>query len=339
MIKEAIIKLSKKEDLTYQEAETVMDEIMSGQATPVQMSSYLTALSMKGETIDEITASAAGMRAHCIKLLHDLDVLEIVGTGGDGANSFNISTTSSLVIAAGGVPVAKHGNRSVSSKSGAADVLEELGVVLSLTPEQNEKVLADTGICFLFAQGYHKSMKNVAPVRKGMGERTIFNVLGPLSNPARATMQLLGVYDENLVMPMAQVLSNLGVTRGMVVCGGGMDEASLIGDNKVCEIRDGRLTPYQLDPEKYGLSLCTVDDLRGGSPRVNAQITRDILSGREQGAKREEILLNAGIALYLGLDGLTLKDGIKKAAELIDSGAALAKLDQFAAATQEAAKA
>ena len=209
----------------------------------------------------------------------------------------------------------------------------------SLTPEQNEKVLADTGICFLFAQGYHKSMKNVAPVRKGMGERTIFNVLGPLSNPARATMQLLGVYDENLVMPMAQVLSNLGVTRGMVVCGGGMDEASLIGDNKVCEIRDGRLTPYQLDPEKYGLSLCTVDDLRGGSPRVNAQITRDILSGREQGAKREEILLNAGIALYLGLDGLTLEDGIKKAAELIDSGAALAKLDQFAAATQEAAKA
>ena len=195
--------------------------------------------------------------------------------------------------------------------------------MLSLTPEQNEKVLSETGICFLFAQGYHKSMKNVAPVRKGMGERTIFNVLGPLSNPARATMQLLGVYDENLVMPMAQVLSNLGVTRGMVVCGGGMDEASLIGENKVCEIRDGRLIPYQLSPEKYGLSLCTVDDLRGGSPKVNAQITRDILSGREQGAKREEILLNAGIALYLGLDGLTLADGIKKAAELIDSGAAL----------------
>ena len=220
-----------------------------------------------------------------------------------------------------------------------ADVLEELGVVLSLSPEQNERVLAETGICFLFAQGYHKSMKNVAPVRKGMGERTIFNVLGPLSNPARATMQLLGVYDESLVMPMAQVLSNLGVTRGMVVCGGGIDEASLIGTNKVCEIRDGNLTPYELDPEKYGLMLCTVDDLRGGSPKANAQITRDILSGREQGAKREEILLNAGIALYLGLDGLTLADGIKKAAELIDSGATLAKLNRFAAATQEAAKA
>ena len=243
------------------------------------------------------------------------------------------------IYAAGGVPVAKHGNRSVSSQSGAADVLEELGVVLSLSPEQNERVLAETGICFLFAQGYHKSMKNVAPVRKGMGERTIFNVLGPLSNPARATMQLLGVYDESLVMPMAQVLSNLGVTRGMVVCGGGMDEASLVGRNKVCEIRDGKLTPYELDPTEYGLSLCTVDDLRGGSPKANAQITRDILSGKEQGAKREEILLNAGIALYLGLDGLTLADGIKKAAEIIDSGAALAKLDRFAAATQEAAKA
>ena len=293
----------------------------------------------KGETITEITACAEVMREKGAHIEPKGAVMDIVGTGGDEVGSFNISTTAAFVAAAGGVPVAKHGNRSVSSKSGAADVLEELGVVLSLTPEQNEKVLADTGICFLFAQGYHKSMKNVAPVRKGMGERTIFNVLGPLSNPARATMQLLGVYDENMVMPMAQVLSNLGVTRGMVVCGGGMDEASLIGDNKVCEIRDGRLTPYQLDPEKYGLSLCTVDDLRGGSPRVNAQITRDILSGREQGAKREEILLNAGIALYLGLDGLTLKDGIKKAAELIDSGAALAKLDQFAAATQEAAMA
>ena len=313
MIQLAIHEVINGRDLDYAIARATMEEMMDGTATDIEMATLLTALRMKGETITEITACAEVMRE---KGAH----IEPKG-------------------AAGGVPVAKHGNRSVSSKSGAADVLEELGVVLSLTPEQNEKVLADTGICFLFAQGYHKSMKNVAPVRKGMGERTIFNVLGPLSNPARATMQLLGVYDENLVMPMAQVLSNLGVTRGMVVCGGGMDEASLIGENKVCEIRDGRLIPYQLSPEKYGLSLCTVDDLRGGSPKVNAQITRDILSGREQGAKREEILLNAGIALYLGLDGLTLADGIKKAAELIDSGAALAKLDQFAAATQEAAKA
>ena len=333
MIQLAIHEAINGRDLDYAIARATMEEMMDGTATDIEMAALLTALRMKGETITEITACAEVMREKGAHIEPKGAVMDIVGTGGDEVGSFNISTT------AGGVPVAKHGNRSVSSKSGAADVLEELGVVLSLTPEQNEKVLADAGICFLFAQGYHKSMKNVAPVRKGMGERTIFNVLGPLSNPARATMQLLGVYDENLVMPMAQVLSNLGVTRGMVVCGGGMDEASLIGENKVCEIRDGRLIPYQLSPEKYGLSLCTVDDLRGGSPKVNAQITRDILSGREQGAKREEILLNAGIALYLGLDGLTLADGIKKAAELIDSGAALAKLDQFAAATQEAAKA
>ena len=339
MIQLAIHEAINGRDLDYAIARATMEEMMDGTATDIEMATLLTALRMKGETITEITACAEVLREKGAHIEPKGAVMDIVGTGGDEVGSFNISTTAAFVAAAGGVPVAKHGNRSVSSKSGAADVLEELGVVLSLTPEQNEKVLADTGICFLFAQGYHKSMKNVAPVRKGMGERTIFNVLGPLSNPARATMQLLGVYDENLVMPMAQVLSNLGVTRGMVVCGGGMDEASLIGDNKVCEIRDGKLTPYQLDPEKYGLSLCTVDDLRGGSPRVNAQITRDILSGREQGAKREEILLNAGIALYLGLDGLTLEDGIKKAAELIDSGAALAKLDQFAAATQEAAKA
>ena len=342
MIKEAIVKIVNKEDLTYDEAYTVMNEIMSGETTATQNAAFLAALSTKSaraETTDEIAGCAAAMRAHATKVETGMELFEIVGTGGDNAHSFNISTTSALVAAASGMKVAKHGNRSVSSKSGAADVLEKLGVVLSLSPEQNERVLAETGICFLFAQGYHKSMKNVAPVRKGMGERTIFNVLGPLSNPARATMQLLGVYDESLVMPMAQVLSNLGVTRGMVVCGGGMDEASLIGRNKVCEIRDGELTPYELDPTEYGLSLCTVDELCGGSPKANAQITRDILAGREQGAKREEILLNAGIALYLGLDGLTLADGIKKAAELIDSGATLAKLNRFAAATQEAAKA
>ena len=219
MIKEAIVKLSKKEDLTYQEAETVMDEIMSGQATPVKMSSYLKEISIKGETIDEITASAAGMRAHCIKLLHDLDVLEIVGTGGDGANSFNISTTSSLVIAAGGVPVAKHGNRAASSKSGAADVLETLGVKITLTPERSAEILKKINICFLFAQNYHIAMKYVAPIRKELGIRTVFNILGPLSNPAGANMELMGVYDQSLVEPLAQVMANLGVNRGMVVYG------------------------------------------------------------------------------------------------------------------------
>ncbi len=319
MIQLAIHEAINGRDLDYTIARATMEEMMDGTATDIEMATLLTALRMKGETITEITACAEVMREKGAHIEPKGAVMDIVGTGGDEVGSFNISTTAAFVAATGGVPVAKHGNRSVSSKSGAADVLEELGVVLSLSPEQNERVLAETGICFLFAQGYHKSMKNVAPVRKGMGERTIFNVLGPLSNPARATMQLLGVYDESLVMPMAQVLSNLGVTRGMVVCGGGMDEASLIGRNKVCEIRDGELTPYELDPTEYGLSLCTVDELCGGSPKANAQITRDILAGREQGAKREEILLNAGIALYLGLDGLTLADGIKKAAEAAEA--------------------
>ena len=237
MIQLAIHEAINGRDLDYAIARATMEEMMDGTATDIEMATLLTALRMKGETITEITACAEVMREKGAHIEPKGAVMDIVGTGGDEVGSFNISTTAAFVAAAGGVPVAKHGNRSVSSKSGAADVLEELGVVLSLTPEQNEKVLSETGICFLFAQGYHKSMKNVAPVRKGMGERTIFNVLGPLSNPARATMQLLGVYDENLVMPMAQVLSNLGVTRGMVVCGGGMDEASLIGENKVCEIR------------------------------------------------------------------------------------------------------
>ena len=335
MIQQAIHTVINGNDLDYDTARATMQEMMDGTATDIEMATLLTALRMKGETITEITACAEVMREKGAHIEPKSAVMDIVGTGGDEVGSFNISTTAAFVAAAGGVPIAKHGNRSVSSKSGAADVLEALGAALDLSPEQNEKVLADTGICFLFAQGYHKSMKNVAPVRKGMRERTLFNVLGPLSNPARATMQLLGVYDEKLVMPMAQVLSNLGVTRGMVVCGGGMDEASLLGENKVCEIRFGELTPYSFTPSDLGLSSCKVDDLRGGSPKENAQITRDVLSGKERGAKRDEILLNAGIALYLGIDGIQLVDGIQKAAELIDSGAAYEKLQQFIKATQE----
>lgn len=215
MIKEAIIKLSKRQDLTYKEAEQVMNEIMENTASDVQKAAYLTALSMKGETIDEITASAAAMRAHGEKLLHNMDVLEIVGTGGDGSNSFNISTTSALVIASGGVPVAKHGNRAASSKSGAADVLEALGVKIDISPEQSKQLLTDINICFLFAQKYHFAMKYVGPVRKELGIRTIFNILGPLSNPAGANMELMGVYDEELVEPLAQVMAKLGVKRGM----------------------------------------------------------------------------------------------------------------------------
>lgn len=330
MIKEAILKLAKKEDLTYDEAEKVMDEIMSGEATPVQMSAYLTALSLKGETIDEITASASGMRAHCIKLLHDMDVLEIVGTGGDGSNSFNISTTASMVISAGGVPVAKHGNRAASSKSGAADVLEALGVKITLTPERSAEILKKIGICFLFAQNYHIAMKYVAPIRKELGIRTVFNILGPLSNPAGANMELMGVYDEALVVPLAQVMANLGVTRGMVVFGQDkLDEISMSAPTTVCEIKEGTFTSYELTPEQFGYARCQKEELVGGTPAENAEITRKILSGEEKGAKRKAVCLNAGAALYIAGKSESMKAGVKMAEELIDSGAALTKLNQF----------
>ena len=330
MIKEAIVKLSKKEDLSYQEAEAVMNEIMGGEATPVQMSSYLTALSLKGETIEEITASADGMRAHCIKLLHDLNVLEIVGTGGDGSNSFNISTTASLVIAAGGVPVAKHGNRAASSKSGAADVLEALGVNINLSPEQSAQLLKKINICFLFAQNYHIAMKYVAPVRKELGIRTVFNILGPLSNPAGANMELMGVFDEALVEPLAQVMMKLGVTRGMVVYGqDSLDEISMSAPTSVCEIRDGWFQSYVLTPEQFGYARCSKEELQGGTPGENAEITRAILNGRERGAKRQAVCLNAGASLYITGKTGTIEEGVTMAERLIDSGAAAAKLEEF----------
>ena len=336
MIKEAIIKLSKKQDLTYAEAETVMDEIMSGQATPVQMSAYLTALSLKGETIDEITASAAGMRAHCIKLLHDMDVLEIVGTGGDGSNSFNISTTSSLVIAAGGVPVAKHGNRAASSKSGAADVLEALGVKITLTPERSAEILKKINICFLFAQNYHIAMKYVAPIRKELGIRTVFNILGPLSNPAGANMELMGVYDHALVEPLAQVMVNLGVNRGMVVYGqDSLDEISMCAPTSVCEIKDGKFTSYEITPEQFGYVKCEKGALTGGTPAENAEITKAILKGEERGPKRQAVCLNAGVALYIAGKAASMEEGVKLAEFLIDNGAALKKLEEFVEETNK----
>ena len=336
MIKEAIIKLSKKQDLAYAEAEAVMDEIMSGQATPVQMSAYLTALALKGETIDEITACAAGMRAHCIKLLHNLDVLEIVGTGGDGSNSFNISTTSSLVIAAGGVPVAKHGNRAASSKSGAADVLETLGVKITLTPERSAEILKKINICFLFAQNYHIAMKYVAPIRKELGIRTVFNILGPLSNPAGANMELMGVYDQSLVEPLAQVMANLGVNRGMVVYGqDSLDEISMCAPTSVCEIRDGKFTSYEITPEQFGYERCEKGALTGGTPAENAEITKAILKGEEKGPKRQAVCLNAGAALYIAGKAASIEEGVKLAEFLIDSGAALKKLEEFVEETNK----
>ena len=329
MIRGAIIKLSKKEDLTYQEAYECMNEIMDDQASDIQKAAYLTALSLKGETIDEITASAKGMREHCVKLLNDQDVLEIVGTGGDGSNSFNISTTSSIVIASGGVKVAKHGNRASSSKSGAADCLEALGVDITINEKRSKELLNDINICFLFAQNYHLAMKYVAPLRKELGIRTVFNILGPLTNPAGATYQVMGVYDESLVEPLAQVLSNLGVKRAMVVYGrDGLDEISASNETFVCEINENQFKTYTISPEQFGLQRCLKDELVGGTPKENAQITRDVLNGK-QGGSRTAVLMNAGAGLYIGGKVDSLQAGIDLAAELIDSGKANEKLEEF----------
>lgn len=329
MIREAIIKLSKKEDLTYQEAYECMNEIMDDQASDIQKAAYLTALSLKGETIDEITASAKGMREHCVKLLNDQDVLEIVGTGGDGSNSFNISTTSSIVIASGGVKVAKHGNRAASSKSGAADCLEALGVDITINEKRSKELLNDINICFLFAQNYHLAMKYVAPVRKELGIRTVFNILGPLTNPAGATYQVMGVYDESLVEPLAQVLSNLGVKRAMVVYGrDGLDEISASNETFVCEINENQFKTYTISPEQFGLQRCLKDELVGGTPKENTRITRDVLNGK-QGGSRTAVLMNAGAGLYIGGKVDSLQAGIDLAAELIDSGKANEKLEEF----------
>ena len=329
MIREAIIALSKRENLSYETAEKVMDEIMGGEASAVQMSAYLTALSMKGETIEEITASAAGMRAHCVKLLHKMNVLEIVGTGGDQSNSFNISTTSALVISAGGVPVAKHGNRAASSKSGAADVLEALGVNIMVSPQKSTELLEKIGICFLFAQNYHIAMKYVAPVRKELGIRTVFNILGPLTNPAGADMQVMGVYEEALVEPLAKVLKNLGVMNAMVVYGQDkLDEISMVAPTTVCEVHDGVFKSYVITPEQFGFTRCGKEDLTRGTPEENAEITKAILRG-EKGPKRDAVALNAGAALYVAGKAATLKEGVRMAEELIDSGKAMEKLNEF----------
>ena len=330
MIQEAIYQLINGKDLTFEQAEQVMEEMMNGEATQAQMGGFLVALRQQGETIDEITAFAQVMREKGIKIEPKRDVIDIVGTGGDEAGTFNISTTSAFVVAAGGVPVAKHGNRSVSSKSGAADVLERLGANLSLTGEQNEKILAACDVCFLFAPVYHSSMKYAAPVRKELGVRTVFNILGPLSNPAAATMQLLGVYDKKLAEPLARVLSNLGVVRGVVVCGeDGLDEITLTGETSVYEIREGEIRSYTITPEQFGLRRCALEELVGGDPGENASITKDVLTGKETGPKRDIVLMNAGMSLYLGKDGISVQDGIRQAAELIDSGRAYRKLQEF----------
>ncbi|WP_288621772.1 anthranilate phosphoribosyltransferase [uncultured Brachyspira sp.] len=331
MIKEAILKLSKKENLNYEEAKEVMNEIMSGKATAVQMSSYLTALSMKGETIEEITGSAAGMRANCIKLLHNMEVLEIVGTGGDNSNSFNISTASAIVIAAGGVSVAKHGNRAASSKCGAADVLEELGININISPEKSREILSKINICFLFAQNYHIAMKYVAPVRKELGIRTVFNILGPLSNPAGANIELMGVYDESLIEPLAKVMQNLGVKRGMVVYGTDkIDEISMSSETKVCEILDKEnLKSYTISPKDFGYDFCDKKELKGGSVKENAEIIRNIFNLKDNGAKRKAVCMNAGAGFYIAKKVKNIKEGVQMAENLIDEKKAFEKLEDF----------
>lgn len=337
MIKEAINALSNKENLSEEMVEQVMDEIMTGEATDSQKASFLTAMAMKGETIEEITAAARIMRKHCKRFLNDMDVLEIVGTGGDGSNTFNISTLASIVVSAAGVPVAKHGNRAASSKCGTADCLEALGVKIDLEPEKSQQLLKDINICFLFAQTYHTAMRFVGPVRKEMGIRTLFNILGPLVNPAGASMQLLGVYAEDLVEPLAHVLYNLGVKKAMVVYGkDSIDEISLSAPTKVCEFLDGGFKTYEITPEQFGLRRCDKKELAGGKPEDNARIAREILSGKED-ARMDAVLLNAGAALHIALDNVSLEEGINRAREIIISQKAMRQLDTFIAKSQKLA--
>ena len=332
MIKEAIEKVVSKQDLTYDEAYAVMNEIMNGETSQVQNAAYLAALSTKSakaETIDEISGSAAAMRDHALKVEHDMDVLDIVGTGGDHAHSINISTTAALIIAAAGVKVAKHGNRAASSKCGAADCLEALGVNLDQPPAKAVEALEKIGICFQFAQKYHASMKYVGGIRKELGIRTVFNILGPLTNPAHPTRMLLGVYDEYLLEPIAQVLLSLGVQRGMVIYGQDcLDELSMSAPTSVCEFKDGWFKRYEIKPEDFGFTRCQKADIVGGTPEENAKVTLAILKGA-QGPKTDIVLLNAGAGIYLGGQADTIAAGIEKARACIASGAAMKKLEEF----------
>jgi anthranilate phosphoribosyltransferase len=338
MIKEAIIALSKRCDLSCETVRAVMDEIMTGAASPVQMSAYLTALSLKGETVDEITASAEGMRSHCVQLSHDLDVLEIVGTGGDHSNTFNISTAAALIVAACGIPVAKHGNRSASSKCGSADVLEAVGVKIDIPPEKSKAMLEECGFCFMYAPTYHPAMKHVAPIRRELGIRTVFNILGPMTNPANAKTMLLGVYSRDLVEPIAQVLVNLGVEYAVVAYGeNGIDEISLSAPTFIARVSGGVVQTDTITPEKFGFKRCNKADLTGGDVAENARILKSVLSVQDENApitahraKRDAAVLNAAMAMGASLlwNG-SYEEAITKANKAIDSGAALRKLEEI----------
>ncbi len=333
MIKEAIIQLTNRQNLSADQAYECMNEIMDGVASDVQKAAYLTALNMLGETVDEITGSAKSMREHCRAFESDGDVLEIVGTGGDGSNSFNISSTSALVLAGGGVKVAKHGNRAASSKSGAGDVYEQLGVKVDCDVAVSEKSLRENGICFLFAPIYHPAMRFVGPIRQELKIRTIFNILGPLTNPAHARTQVMGVYSEDLVEPMAHVLSNLGVTRGAVVYGqDGMDEISLSAKTTVLEIDNGKFTRYEINPADYGFKMAPKEAIVGGTPEDNANITLDVLHCKT-GPHLDIVLLNAGMGFYLSGKAPSYQLGILYAREVIESEKPLEILEKFIVTT------
>ena len=334
MIKEAIVKIVDKQDLTYDESYAVMTEIMSGETTATQNAAFLAGLSTKStgsETIDEISGCATAMREKATRLEHPgMEVMEIVGTGGDNAHSFNISTTTAFILAAAGIKVAKHGNRAASSLSGTADCLEALGINIQQDPDKCRELLEKVGFCFIFAQKYHSSMKYVGPIRKELGIRTVFNILGPLTNPSYPEYMLLGVYDERLVNPLAQVLMSLGVRRGMVVYGTDhLDEISVSAPTKICEFRDGYYRDLVIRPEDFGLKTASREEIVGGTPEENAQTTRDILAGKITGAKRDIVLMNAGAGLFVAGKAESIEDGVRLAAELIDSGKALAKIGEM----------
>lgn len=337
MIREAVNILTKGNNLEDEIMEQVINEIMTGEATDAQKAAFLTALAIKGETVEEITAAARVMRRHCAKFHNDKDALEIVGTGGDGSNTFNISTLSAIVASAAGYRVAKHGNRAASSKCGTADCLEALGVKIDAEVSKSEESLEELNFCFLFAQKYHPAMRFVGGVRKEIGIRTLFNILGPISNPAGATQMLLGVFDKGLVGQQAHVLANLGVKRAMVVHGlDCMDEISLSAPTMVCEVCDGTFKNYEITPEQFGLKCCKKEDLVGGTPEENARIAMGILSGKT-GAKSDAVVLNAGAAIYIADGGITIEEGMEKAKETLLSGKAKEQLGRFVAKTQECA--
>jgi anthranilate phosphoribosyltransferase len=327
-MKEAINKVVAGNDLTMDEAKEVMNIMLSGDATQAQLGGFLTALRLKGEAIDEIVGFATVMQesAKHVEPKINKDIIDLVGTGGDGANTFNISTTSALVACGAGVHIAKHGNRAISSKSGAADVLESLGVNIMLDVDMVEKCIDEVGMGFMFAPMFNQAIKNVGQARKDIGIRTVFNILGPVSNPSRAKGAVIGVYSESLTEPLAKAMLAMGVERAVVVCGNGcVDEITTVGKTYVSEIKDGNVTSYYISPDDYGIAYAVNDDIKGGEGKENAEITLNILKG-EKSPKRDIVIMNAGAAIYVAGLADSIGEGIKMAEESIDSGKAMEKL-------------